>query len=86
MSELLIMRDGEVDPDYQPKEPTVLEALGTAVKDKVAHVTGELVLQARMALYDAQNDTNYRQIRNELMAQKRREQFERSIGLVALHR
>lgn len=76
-----VYRDGEPDPEYQPS--AVDNAL-EAVRGAVGHVTGAIALQARMATFDVLHGTNYRQIRNQLAEQKKREEFERSIGLVAI--
>jgi len=86
MENLVIMRDGEVDPELNPPEPTIVDRTVERVRATFSRLTGNVALQARMATFDAVHGTNYRQIRNELVEQKRREDFERSIGLVALDR
>jgi hypothetical protein len=61
----------------EPEAPNmVLEGISRAVD----HVK----LEARMVVFDAFHGTSYRQIRHELMAKKKRERFEQSIGLVAI--
>jgi hypothetical protein len=61
----------------EPDAPSmVLEGISRAVD----HVK----LEARMVVFDAFHGTHYRKVRHELMAIKKREQFEQSIGLVAI--
>jgi hypothetical protein len=54
------------------------------VRGGLSRFTGEVALQARMATFDVLHGTHYRRIRNELVEQKRRTEFERRIGLVAI--
>lgn len=65
-------------------EPTMAEQARTAAIEGLQRVVGAVRLETRMLVFDALHGTNYRQIRHDLMAQKRRENFERSIGLVAI--
>lgn len=79
--EITITRDGQVTNEFQPSP---LEASVSHVQAIISRFTGNVALQARMAVYDARSGTNYREIRNNLARQKRDQEFERSIGLVAV--
>jgi hypothetical protein len=61
----------------EPSAPNV-------VLQGISRVAEAAKLEARMIIFDAFHGTNYRQIRHDLVAQKKREQFEASIGLVAV--
>jgi hypothetical protein len=76
-----IKNEVEVGTEYTfntaPEAPNmVLQGLG--------RVVDHIKLETRMIAFDALHRTNYRQIRHELVAQKKREEFEQSIGLVAV--
>lgn len=57
-----------------------------AVTGYLGVVASNIKLEAKMAAFDMIHDTNYRQVRHNLIEQKRRERFEQSIGVVALKR
>lgn len=82
----IVERDGEIDTELSVLPPTGLEAVVDRVQSGVRALAGNIALQARMVTFDTLHGTHYRHIRNELVAQKRREDFERSIGLVAIDR
>lgn len=75
--EITITRDGEVTNEFQP---TIADAAVSHVQAAV----GALSLQVRMFTFDTIHGTNYRSIRNQLVEQKKREEFVKSIGLVAV--
>lgn len=75
--ELQITRDGQVTNEFQP---TIADAAVSHVQAAV----GALSLQVRMFTFDTLHGTNYRSIRNQLVEQKRREEFVKSIGLIAI--
>jgi len=64
--------------------PTIKERVVSHVEARISHVTANIALQARMALYDARYGTHYRQVRNKLAREKRNREFERAIGLVKI--
>lgn len=80
---LIVNRDGQFDPESSVLPPSDVEALVDNARSAVAGFVGHIGLQARMAIFDARHGTNYREIRNGLVEQKRRQEFERRIGLVA---
>lgn len=69
----------------------VIEAPGRAMQAMAGYL-GEIAgnvaynvkREARLAMFDAIHQTNYREVRHNLIEQKRRERFEQSIGIVAL--
>lgn len=67
-------------------EPTQIELARTAAIQGLQRVADTVRLETRMLVFDALHGTNYRQIRHDLVAQQRRERFEASIGLIALHK
>lgn len=76
------MQDGEVINDqYMPSR---LELARAGVVNGIARAIDHVRLETRMVAFDALHGTNYRTIRHELVEQKRRAQFEKSIGLVAV--
>lgn len=81
---LIVNRDGEFDPESSVLPPEGAAAIVDHVRDALDRFTGNIALQARMAIFDARHGTEYRQIRNALVEQKRREEFLESIGLVAI--
>lgn len=80
----IVERDGEIDRELSVLPPTGLEAAAEQVRSGLQRLTGNISLQARMATFDAFHGTHYRRIRNELMEQQKRRQFERSIGLTPI--
>lgn len=86
METFVVTRDGEVDEQLSVLPPTGLEAVAEHVQAAFQRFTGNIALQTRMAVFDTIHGTNYRRIRNELVEQQKREQFERSIGIVAIDR
>lgn len=74
----------EIRIDGELQTPTHIEALQAVFKSTTQQFTANARIQARMALYDLRYGTDYRRIRNELARKKRNEEFERSIGLVAI--
>lgn len=80
----IVERDGQLDTDLSNLPPTGMEALVDNARTAVAGFVGNIGLQARMAVFDALHDTNYRQIRNELIEQQKRTEFEKRIGIVAV--
>ena len=70
--------------DGELQEPSLVERSVNHVEALISRFTGNVALQARMATYDALHGSNYRQIRNDLVREKRNQEFERSIGLVAI--
>lgn len=79
-----VYRDGEVDPEFIEAQPTVIDVAMNRVREGINHFAGNIAIQTRMASFDVVHGTDYRHIRNKLMEQKKREEFERSIGLVAI--
>jgi hypothetical protein len=80
---LPIYIDGELAMDYMSPSaprPSALDVL----KQGVGEMVDSVKLEARMVVFDAFHGTHYRKVRHELMAIKKREQFEQSIGLVAI--
>lgn len=67
-------------------EPTQLEIARTAALQGLQHVIENIRLETRMFVFDALHGTNYRQIRHDLVEQRRRRDFEASIGLIAVDR
>lgn len=65
-------------------EPEGLDAVRMAAVEGLQRVVSAAKLEVRMLAFDALHGTHYRQIRHDLMAQAKREKFERSIGLVAI--
>ncbi len=82
----IVTQDNEFVPELSVLPPSPVEVALTHVGNAVGRFTGAVALQARMAVFDTLHGTNYRHIRNELVEQKRRENFEKSIGLVAIDR
>lgn len=82
----IVTQDGELNQELSVLPPSNVEAIVSHVQGAVEAFAGNVVLQARMALFDLKHGTNYRQIRNELVEQKRRHEFEQRIGLVAVGR
>lgn len=79
-----LIEQGILDGDPVPLPVQAAEAATAALdglKDYVTHVGYNFKLEARMLVFDAFHGTNYRQIRHDLIEQKRRERFEASIGL-----
>lgn len=74
-----VIQDGEVVFD---STPTAADVARERVVSKLVGIYGNFKLEARMVAFDTLHRTNYRAIRHELMKQKKREAFERSIGLV----
>lgn len=81
---LIVNRDGEFDPESSILPPTGIEAAVDHVQAAFSRFTGNIALQTRMAVFDVRHGTDYRNIRNALVEQKRREEFLESIGLVAI--
>lgn len=77
----IVQRDGQIDTELSVLPPTVIEVAASQVQAVVGRLTGHISLQTRMAFFDRLHGTHYRHIRNELMEQRKREAFERSIGL-----
>lgn len=79
---LQITYDGKlVEDTFTPSKLT------TARENAIASLVGlwgNIKLEARMIAFDKLHGTNYRQIRHELIEQKRRAAFEASIGLIAV--
>ncbi len=65
-------------------DPGAMELARTAAIEGLQRVVSHVKLESRMLVFDTLHGTNYRQIRRELVAQKKRERFEASIGLVAI--
>lgn len=76
------LQNFQVYVDGELQTPTITARLQSHVEARISHIKGNLVLQARMAVYDARFDTNYRQVRNKLARERRNREFEKSIGLV----
>lgn len=80
----IVNRDGQIDPELSVLPVTGIEALVDNARNAVIGFVGNVGLQARMALFDAKHGTHYRSIRNELVEQKKRSEFEQRIGLIAI--
>lgn len=52
------------------------------LKPKTLEYENGLRIQAEMFVYDLLHGTNYRQVRNRLMAEMRNRRFEQKLGLV----
>lgn len=81
---------GAIEPEYmaqirrqQAAEAItgVLTSMRTTITSAIGNVAATARLEVRMAVFDTFHGTNYRRTRHELMEEKRREAFERSIGL-----
>lgn len=75
LTNFTILRDGQVDPDFQP----------SITGRTVSHFTGiftAAILQLHLLAYDTLHGTHYRTIRNQLVDAKRNAQFEQRIGLI----
>lgn len=72
----------QVYVDGELQEPSKLERSVTHVEQSISRFKAHVVLQARIVTFDVLHGTNYRQIRNQLIKQKRQEEFEKMIGLV----
>lgn len=66
----------------EQKGPSELTRATQGFATALNKVNAQLKLEARMWAFDTLHRTNYRRIRHTLVEQKRREQFEKSIGLV----
>jgi hypothetical protein len=62
----------------------VLQGVSNTITNTIGNMASTARLEVRMAVFDAIHGTDYRRIRHELMEQKRRKDFENSIGLVAV--
>lgn len=82
----IVHRDGEIDTELSVLPLTGIGAAAERLRTSITNLTGSVALQARMVTFDAMHGTDYRRIRNNLVAQKRRADFELSIGLVAIGR
>jgi hypothetical protein len=80
---LEIRIDGEL---VTPPEPSITERTVSNVQAAITGFTGNVALQTQMFVYDALHGTNYRDIRNTLVAENRNAEFEKKIGLVATKR
>jgi hypothetical protein len=65
-------------------EPTGLEVARGMVVSGISRAVEHVKLETRMIAFDALHNTNYRAVRHNLIAQRKREAFERSIGLIAV--
>lgn len=74
----------QVYEDGELLQPSLTERLQSHVEATISRFTGNIALQARMAVYDTLHGTNYRQVRNQLVREQRNQEFERSVGLVAV--
>lgn len=72
-----VYRDGELDQELTHAGPTLAETVVQGLQSVVEHAK----LQSTMFVYDTVHRTNYRSIRNSLMAEKRNRQHEAAIGL-----
>lgn len=84
MEQFIVMRDGEIDTELSVLPPSGIERVALKIREGVSRFGGHVAMQTRMAVFDTLHGTNYRTIRNELVEQKRRQEFEHSIGLVAI--
>ncbi len=80
----IVERDGEIDTDLSVLPATGLEAVVDRVQNGTKAFVCNIALQTRMTVFDARHGTDYRHIRNQLVEQQKRHQFEQSIGLVAV--
>lgn len=76
-----IIQDGEI---VTPAEANAIENIAETVLGGVGRAISTLRLESRMFVFDTLHGTNYRQVRHELVEQKRRAAFEASIGLIAI--
>jgi len=77
----LVTEDGE---HYYQAIPSVAEIATEALASRVAAVKSNIALEVRMFAFDLVHRTNFRQVRHELVEQRRQEQFAESIGLVSV--
>lgn len=63
---------------------TTMESARIAAVEGLGRAVNHIRLETRMFVFDALHGTNYRQIRHDLVRQQKREDFEKSIGLVSI--
>lgn len=80
--QLQITRDGEVTQEFQPEPPTLAENALNGLHSAIGHIR----LETRMIVFDALHGTNYREIRHQLVLEKKRKAFEESIGIIAVEK
>lgn len=73
------MRDGTLDEELTILEPHTSPV--DAIKQGIGQLCSYVSMQAEMAVYDTIHRTNYRSIRNALVAEKRNREHEAAIGL-----
>lgn len=78
LKNFIVTQDGAVVLDTTP---TATELARERLVSSVGRIYGNVRLEARMVVFDALHGTQYRQIRHDLMREKRLRAFERSIGL-----
>lgn len=71
--------DGEVVGDSAASE---LKSAAVGFANALTRANDQLKLEMRMWVFDKRHGTNYRAIRHALIEKQKREQFEKSIGLV----
>lgn len=77
LKNFVVTIDGE-----EQKGPSELIRATQGFATALSKVNAQLKLEARMWAFDKRHGTNYRTIRHALIEKQRREQFEKSIGLV----
>lgn len=80
------LQNFQIVVDGQLQSPTITERLQSHIEARISRVKGSLVLQARMATFDALHGTNYRQVRNKLARERRNREFEKSIGICPVNK
>lgn len=79
---LEVRRDGEIDYDYMPVPPTVLEQ----AQARLSHYIGEIAIDLKARVFDYRHGTEFASIRRGLLLEKKKARFADSIGLVAVKR
>ena len=72
LQNLIVTRDGELDQELTNINKT----------SPLQEVVGWTSLQTEMFFYDLIHRTNYRKTRNQLMRDKRNQEFEARLGLI----
>lgn len=81
LKNFIVIQDGKVIYD---STPTAVDKARERLIEQVNGIYANIRLEARMWTFDKLHGTNYREIRHALIEEKRRAQFEKSIGLERL--
>lgn len=81
-----VYRDGDIDSDYVPPEPTPLQVALSHVQARLSAFTREVATQARLFMFDRLHKTHYLRIRRELQLEVKKERVCKSSGIYDLLR